>query len=149
MEKLSEETPQMIDSNSGSFLEQLLRHSSDAAIVVHPKYGVIHASPAIADVLGISPDAFIGRMAAEWIHSEDVATMLEHREAAEQSGHAGPIIIRGLHKDHSWRYFEAEWWHPDDSNFADGTILHFRDVSQRERARAEASRSEARLGLYF
>jgi len=114
--------------------------------VVHPKYGVIYASPAIADVLGISPDAFLGRMAAEWIHSEDVASMLEHREAAEQSGHAGPIIIRGLHEDHTWRYFEAEWWRPDDSNFADGTILHFRDVSQRERAQAEAARSEARLG---
>ena len=146
MEKLSEETPQIIDSSSSSFLEQLLRHSSDAAIVVHPKYGVIYASPAIADVLGISPDAFIGRMAADWIHSEDVASMLEHREAAEQSGHAGPIIIRGLHEDHTWRYFEAEWWRPGDSDFADGTILHFRDVSERERSRAEADRSEARLG---
>jgi len=146
MENLSEGTPQIIDSSLSSFLEQLLRHSSDAAIVVHPKYGVIYASPAIADVLGISPDAFLGRMAAEWIHSEDVASMLEHREAAEQSGHAGPIIIRGLHEDHTWRYFEAEWWRPDDSNFADGTILHFRDVSQRERAQAEAARSEARLG---
>lgn len=146
MENLSEGAPQIIDSSSSSFLEQLLRHSSDAAIVVHPKYGVTYASPAIADVLGISPDAFLGRMAADWIHSDDVASMLEHREAAEQFGHAGPIIIRGLHEDHTWRYFEAEWWRPDDSNFADGTILHFRDVSQRERARAEAARSEARLG---
>jgi PAS domain S-box-containing protein len=146
VESLSEETPQIIDSSSSSFLEQLLRHSSDAAIVVHPQYGVIYASPAIADVLGISPSAFLGRMAAEWIHPDDVGSMLEYREAAESSGHAGPIIIRGLHEDQTWRFFEAEWWRPDAGNFAGGTILHFRDVSTREQARAEASRSEARLG---
>ena len=146
MESLSEPTPQIIDSNSSSFLEQLLSHSSDAAIVVHPNYGVIYASPAIADVLGISPEAFIGRMAADWIHPDDVGSMLEYREAAENSGHAGPIIIRGLHEDQTWRFFEAEWWRPDLGDFAGGTILHFRDVSVREQARAEAARSEARLG---
>lgn len=85
-------------------------------------------------------------MAAEWIHPDDVGSMLEYREAAESSGHAGPIIIRGLHEDQTWRFFEAEWWRPDAGDFAGGTILHFRDVSLREQARADAARSEARLG---
>ncbi len=146
MAHLSNENTSRIESTSSSFLEQLLRHSSDAAIVVHPTKGVIYASPAITEVLGISPPEFLGRMASDWIHPDDVALVLENRESAEIKGHAGPTIIRGLHQDQSWRYFEAEWWRPGDADFAGGTILHFRDVSEREEARAAASRSEARLG---
>ena len=126
-----------MDSTSSAFLDQLLRHSSDAAIVVHPQYGVIYASPAVTYVLGISPTAFIGRMAADWVHPDDVSSMLENHEAAVSSGHAGPIIIRGLHEDESWRYFEAEWWRPGDGDFSGGTILHFRDVTPRHMAELE------------
>jgi diguanylate cyclase (GGDEF)-like protein/PAS domain S-box-containing protein len=126
------------------FLSALLRHSSDAAIVVHSTHGVVYASPAIAEVLGVPPDRFLGRMASDWIHPDDVPSVIAHREAATVTGHAGPIIIRGRHADDTWRSFEAEWWQPDDTTI-DGTILHFRDVSEREAARAAADRSEARL----
>ena len=126
-----------------AYLAALLRHSSDAAIVVHPEHGVVYASPAITDVLGVPPEQFVGRMASDWIHPDDVPAVIAHREAASVTGHAGPIIIRGLHADQTWRTFEAEWWRPEE--VVDGTILHFRDVSAREEARAAADRSEARL----
>lgn len=126
-----------------TFLTALLRHSSDAAVVVEPGRGVVYASPAIADVMGVDPSVFLGRMAADWVHPDDVPAVLAHREAAAVTGHAGPIIIRGLHADQSWRSFEAEWWQPEHGMA--GTILHFRDVSSREEARASADRSEARL----
>ena len=60
---------------SATLLEALLRHSSDAAIVVVPDHGVTYASPAITDVLGIDPEQFVGRMAADWIHPEDLDTV--------------------------------------------------------------------------
>ena len=130
---------------SATLLEALLRHSSDAAIVVVPDHGVTYASPAITDVLGIDPEQFVGRMAADWIHPEDLDTVLEHRRAATATGHAGPLLIRGRHADETWRWFEAEWWQPDGSSGIEGTILHFRDVSAREEARRAAARSDARL----
>lgn len=129
--------------SDAAFLTALLRHSSDAAVVISPGRGVIYASPAITDVLGVDPEAFIGRMANDWVHPDDVPAVLAHREAATVTGHAGPIIIRGRHADQTWRSFEAEWWQPDED--IEGTILHFRDVSAREEARAAADRSEARL----
>lgn len=126
-----------------AYLAALLRHSSDAAVVISPDRGVVYASPAIVEVLGVPPERFVGRMASDWIHPDDVPAVIAHREAAAVTGHAGPIIIRGRHADESWRSFEAEWWQPDGA--IDGTILHFRDVSAREEARADAARSEARL----
>ena len=126
-----------------AYLAALLRHSSDAAVVIHPQRGVVYASPAIVGVLGVESARFVGRMASDWVHPDDVPAVIAHREAAAATGHAGPIVIRGLHADHTWRSFEAEWWQPDSA--VDGTILHFRDVSAREEARAAADRSEARL----
>lgn len=132
-------------SATAEVLEALLRHSSDAAIIVEPDRGVTYASPAIRDVLGIDPERFLGRMAADWIHPDDVDTVLSHRRDAVATGHAGPILIRGLHSDETWRWFEAEWWRADGTEEVQGTILHFRDVSAREEARRAAARSEARL----
>ena len=123
----------------------LLRHSSDAAIVVHPQRGVVYASPAVAQVLGVEPETFVGRMAADWIHPDDVEAMVRHRAIASVTGHAGPIIIRGRYADHEWRYYEAEWWVPASDAGVDGIILHLRDVSERETALAVAVRDEARL----
>ncbi|MFM8972332.1 MAG: putative bifunctional diguanylate cyclase/phosphodiesterase [Actinomycetota bacterium] len=125
--------------------EALLRHSSDAAIVVHPQLGVTYASPAVTHVLGIEPDAFVGRMAADWIHPDDVEEMVRHRAIAVVTGHAGPILIRGRYADSEWRYYEAEWWVPASDAGLEGTILHLRDVSERETALAVAVRDEARL----
>lgn len=132
-------------ATTAALLEALLRHSSDAAIVVVPDHGVTYASPAIGDVLGISPEQFVGRMAADWIHPDDLELVLEHRREASTAGHAGPILIRGRHADQTWRWFEAEWWQPDPTSGVVGTILHFRDVSAREEARRAAARSDARL----
>ena len=125
--------------------EAVLRHSSDAAIVVHPERGVVYASPAIRHVLGIDPETFIGRMAADWIHPDDVEEVVRQRAVASVAGHAGPLVIRGRHADREWRYFEAEWWAPSQSAEIEGTILHLRDVSERETALAVAVRDEARL----
>jgi len=132
-------------SERGTFDGALLRHSSDAAIVVHPQRGVIYASPAVAQVLGVEPEAFVGRMAADWIHPDDVEAMVRNRAIASVAGHAGPIVIRGRYADHEWRYYEAEWWIPASDSGVDGIILHLRDVSERETALAVAVRDEARL----
>lgn len=132
-------------SEQAAIDQALLRHSSDAAIVIHPQRGVTYASPAVAKVLGVDAETFVGRMAGDWVHPDDVEEMVRHRAIAAVTGHAGPLIIRGRHADREWRYYEAEWWVPATDAGVDGTILHLRDVSERETAVAVAVRDEARL----
>lgn len=124
-----------------AFEDMVLRHSADAAMLLHPTDGVVYASPAMAHVMGISPERFLGMFAAQWVHPDDVDAVIEQRRLAMVSGHSGPIEIRGRHGDGKYRWFEAEWWHV----VHDHTVLHLRDVGERRGTRDALARKDARL----
>ena len=126
-----------------AFEELVLQHSNDVGLLLHPKYGVVYASPAVEHVLGFTVEHFLGMLASSWVHPDDVPLAIEQRQLDARHGHSGPVQLRGMHSDGTHHWFEAEWWQPDTNDI--GTILHFRDVSEREEARAAADRSEARL----
>lgn len=113
-----------------AFEEVVLRHSADAAMLLHPRDGVVYASPAMAHVIGLPPDDFLGKFAGEWVHPDDVASAIEHRRMAVVAGHAGPALIRGRHGDGTYHWFEAEWWHLT----TDHTVLHLRDAQRNQTA---------------
>jgi PAS domain S-box-containing protein len=109
-----------------AFEDMVLQHSSDAAMILHPADGVVYASPAFEYVTGIPSVQFLGMQAAEWVHPDDVALVIEQREEAGVHGHAGPVVIRGRHGDGSYHHFEAEWWHLA----TDHTVIHVRDTGR-------------------
>lgn len=123
-----------------AFEQVVLRHSADAALLLHPTDGVVYASPAVAHVIGVSPHDFLGMLAADWVHPDDVADAITQRRLAAAAGHSGPVLIRGRHGDGSYHWFEAEWWHLA----TDHTVLHLRDA-QRHRTAIEAMRAEMSL----
>ncbi len=123
-----------------AFEQVVLRHSADAAILLHPTDGVVYASPAVAHVIGVPPHEFLGLLAADWVHPDDVANAIAQRRLAAAAGHSGPILIRGRHGDGTHHWFEAEWWHLA----TDHTVLHLRDA-QRHRSAIESMRAEMSL----
>lgn len=125
------------DSTVPAFEQVVLRHSADAALLLHPTDGVVYASPAVAHVIGIGPNEWFGMRAADWVHPDDVEHAIGHRRIAASAGHSGPALIRGRHGDGTYHWFEAEWWHLA----TDHTVLHLRDA-QRQRTAIEAMRDE-------
>ena len=122
--------------------DEVLRHSADAALVLHPDRGVLYASPACNSVLGLSPTELVGRFAADWVHPDDLQLAVAGRREAAEAGQAGPVELRGLHADGSHRWFEAEWWAVPDTD--DGrVVLHLRDVSDRRAAHEALRRRES------
>ena len=122
----------------------VLLHSADAALILHPSLGVVYASPATTRVLGITPERMISSMAADFLHPDDVALAIHHREIAARVGRSGPEEVRGRHGDGEYRWFEAEWWQTSDVD-EPLTVLHLRDATSARAARASIARSEARL----
>ena len=130
------------DEHTGipAFEQVVLRHSADAALLLHPTDGVVYASPAVDHVIGIAAREFLGLLAADWVHPDDVADAITQRRLAADAGHSGPILIRGRHGDGTFHWFEAEWWHLA----TDHTVLHLRDA-QRHRGAIESMRAEMSL----
>ncbi|MDO8390188.1 MAG: EAL domain-containing protein [Actinomycetota bacterium] len=119
----------------------VLRHSADAAMLLHPERGVVYASPAMAHVLGTPSEQFLGKYAGHWVHPDDVDVAIEQRHLATLHGHSGPVELRGRHGDGTYHWFEAEWWHVED----DHTVLHLREVGTTRATREALERHDARL----
>lgn len=113
-----------------AFQDIVLRHSTDAALLLHPTDGVVYVSPACEHVTGLRSTQFLGMMAADWVHPEDVPAAIEARRAADDDGHCGPMLLRGRHGDGSYHWYEAEWWHVATNH----TVLHVRDVQRQQAA---------------
>lgn len=124
-----------------AFQDIVLRHSTDAALLLHPQDGVVYVSPACEHVTGLPSTHFMGMMAADWVHPDDVPSAIEQRRAADEDGHSGPTLLRGRHGDGTYHWYEAEWWHVATNH----TVLHIRDAQHQQAAITSAVRDLALL----
>lgn len=124
-----------------AFQDIVLRHSTDAAFLLHPEDGVVYVSPACEHVTGLASTKFMGMMAADWVHPEDVPAAIEQRRLADEDGHSGPTLLRGRHGDGTFHWYEAEWWHVATNH----TVLHIRDAQSQQVAITSAVRDLALL----
>ena len=139
--------------------EQVLEHSADAALILHPERGVVWASPATENVTGLTPAELVGSLASDFVHPDHVTVAIHHRHVALRRGRSGPEEIQGRYGHRGYRWYSAEWWRVDTTEAAgepDGldsddpldeglVILHLRDAEEVRSVRAAILRSEARL----
>lgn len=91
-------------------LRLLAEHSNDLIFQVNPQGIVEYASPASVHLLGIDPDAMVGRSAASFIHPEDVATMQSDFSAVVIAGATDRVCMcRAQRADGEWRWLETSF----------------------------------------
>jgi PAS domain-containing protein len=100
---------------------------------------VVYVSPACEHVTGLPSNRFMGMMAADWVHPEDVPSAIEQRRLADEDGHSGPTLLRGRHGDGDYHWYEAEWWHVATNH----TVLHIRNAQSQQAAITSAVRDLA------
>jgi len=124
-----------------------LYHSADAALILSPTRGVVWASPATENVLGLTSSELLGAFATDVIHPDHVAVAIHHRQVALKNGRSGPEEIQGRHGSSGYRWYTAEWWSARSGNGSEPAlvIMHLRDAEEVRNARSAVLRSEARL----
>src|SRR5439155_9986544 len=60
----------------------LVNQGRDVVMVANPDMDVIYASPAIADIIGYSPEEAVGRPCRDFIHPDDYDLTREHFTSA-------------------------------------------------------------------
>ncbi|MEZ0371261.1 MAG: CheR family methyltransferase [Candidatus Sericytochromatia bacterium] len=126
--------------------KSMIENSFDG-IVICDKYGLfIYVSPSIERMLGFETHEMIHHHSSEFIHPEDLGKMgqLFSRLVAGPE-QASQIQWRQRHKDGAWRWLEGVGINSFELPEIGGTIINFRDITER-RLHEEALRlSEARL----
>jgi PAS domain S-box-containing protein len=120
---------------SESWFRSVIENASDVIAIVDSGGLLVYDSPAIKHVLGHEPSELIGQRFVDLIHAEDRATVTD--AFAEASVHPGTVVaieFRTRHREGHWLTCEAICNRPVDDSSIDGTVLNFRDITERTRA---------------
>lgn len=128
----------------------MVEKSFETIILVAADGAILYRSPAASNVLGYSHEEDIGRCAFDLLHPEDEAEVREKfaRLLATPGGFE-TSILRGRHKDGSWRWLEAIATNLLHDPSVNAVVVNFRDITSRQQAEEENRKHQEVLQTVF
>ncbi|MBI2704384.1 MAG: EAL domain-containing protein [Actinobacteria bacterium] len=112
--------------------QALVQGGSDLVVVQSADGRVKYASPAVKEVLGFTPEEFVGRGHLDLVHPEDVGLL--RRVLRPSDVQEGAYQIRAQHRDGSWRLLDLAIADMSDDSAVEGVVINIRDVTDRRQA---------------
>jgi PAS domain S-box-containing protein len=107
---------------------------------------VLYVSPSITEILGYTPEEYVGRIGFEIVHEEERAELFERfRKLMATMGHARGVIFRDRHKDGRFVWMASSGRVVRAADGSLRVVALVRDVSDVEQARAALRESEERF----
>ncbi len=115
----------------------LVQHSTDTTLVIGADRVVSYASPATVALLGLPPEAVIGRDATDFMHPDDIErAVLQLSTLVRAHSVAEGIELRLGSGDGNWRNVEAVLTDLRDRPSVGGFVANLRDITDRKEAEA-------------
>jgi PAS domain S-box-containing protein len=102
---------------------------------------ILYASPSSVRTLGYSPEEDIGRNALDRIHPDEYGRVHEQfRRLLRNPGGCETAVLRGQHKDGSWRWLEARGTNLLEDPAVRAVVVNFRDITEKKWAEEAMAR---------
>jgi diguanylate cyclase (GGDEF)-like protein/PAS domain S-box-containing protein len=119
---------------SDDWLRTVLENTSDVICVLKADGSFRYISPAVKRVLGYPPEALLGTVCFDYVHTDDAAFVAESfAQILKTPGLHTPLQFRVRTKDGSLRYVEAIPNNQLEDPTLQGMVVTFRDLTERVR----------------
>lgn len=113
----------------------LMQHAADVVCIIDVGGFVSYVSPAVEQVLGYGPEAFVALHPFDLLEPSDLEAVVEAATAwADQSDIPLTLELRARHRDGGLRWMEVNLRDLRADPRINGFIVHFHDVSDRHDA---------------
>lgn len=129
----------------------LADQSSDVIVLVNREGTITYENRATEKALGFHAKEKVGRKMFENIHPDDLKFISTefNRLFSGMNAHVSQAEIRILHKDGSWRNFEAIASNLVIDNVIEAVIVNLRDITERKRMEKALQESEEKYRSLF
>lgn len=129
-------------------LRTFVDHAAEMLILMDPTGNITYVSPAFLRVLGYEPHESVGRVAWDFIVSEDLPHVLDVFERILRTHEPATVQYRVHHKEGGVRVLESTGRylaHNGVQNGSGGILVHSHDVTEYIRAQTTLQEQESRL----
>jgi len=121
---------------------RLIETSHDLVQTIDSTGRIVYTGPSIQRLLGYTPQEIVGTSSLDFIHPEDRgAVQRELFEALATPGSIAYAEYRVLHKDGSWRWFEAIGRTLSADTADHGLVANAREITERKLAEEALARA--------
>jgi diguanylate cyclase (GGDEF)-like protein/PAS domain S-box-containing protein len=120
-----------LEDNERRF-RSLIENSTDVVTVMDPDGVITYDSPAAERVLGYLPGERVGTKGLDYVHADDLdQAYAALARAADTRTTVHNLVVRGRHKNGTYRWIECSIANLADEVGVDGTVANFRDITDR------------------
>ena len=131
-------------------LSSLLENISDIIAIINADGTLCFVSSSSEKVLGYKPEEVIGRNAFDFVHPDDLPSVVDtYNQGIRIPGYATSMEYRLQHKDGSWHTFEIMAKNLLDNPTVRGIVMIYRDITERKRAEEALRESEHNYRVLF
>ncbi|RIK36210.1 MAG: hypothetical protein DCC58_19540, partial [Chloroflexi bacterium] len=119
------------------YFRSLVQNSTELTVVINDNGTITYVTPSVRSILGYSVEEALALGPTTLIHPDDrerVQALIEHAPAG------GPLLMRAMHADGSWRHLELLATNLRDNPVVRGVVVNCRDVTDRVRFEEELER---------
>ena len=128
--------------------QALTQNSSDLVTLMEATGIVRYQSPAIAWMLGYSPEELLGENAFDYVHPDDLQRVKAAFDEVVNDPERQPSAeYRFLHQDGSWRWLESVGTNLTGKPGVEGYVINSRDITRRKEAEERLREAERRFRM--
>lgn len=110
----------------------VIENASDIILIVDKEKKIVYQSPSVEKALGYEPGRLHNRLLYTLVHRDDMEmARAGWRQFLERPGAIARREVRFMHKDGSWRDFEAIGYNLLDDEAVGGIVINARDITER------------------
>jgi PAS domain S-box-containing protein len=130
-----------------NYFTALVDTAPDIITIVDSQLNILFANSTVRKMLGLDPDALIGKKISDYIHSDDLPILVEAFTRLMAGGAAKTTILRVFHSEGNWRWLECHGVQVTDSQGEKRLVIHASDITDHQESESALELANKKLNI--
>jgi PAS domain S-box-containing protein len=129
------------------YFNALVDASPDIITILDGEMNVLFANSTVNKVLGYDTDVLTGKKIQDYIHTDDIPTLVEATTRLASGGSVRATILRVKHSEGNWRWLECHGNLVVDAQGQQRIVVHASDITEHQESESALELANKKLNI--